>query len=1261
MLKKSTSDEWNRYLYKLSKQFENDKVLLILNWSLRMLALMFLVAYFVERQETYSPSDIAMIRKGLLLFFAYQMLSGFFGIINSDWFLRKEVKLVQVLVELMFYTAFYYLTGDPRSEAFYLLFIPLFMAVRFLDPRLAILCILIACICLYGVLWGLESNSRSDFLFHGYSLGIIYWPRVIFMVGVTLSYLLRRHSSMISELREDDTEITNLLKSLEDGVFVVDLQLRLQFVNDTLQARHGSFIAGQPCQEYFRCQDILCQRNQEIGKDHNPLSTPVKEEGVFVDQDGDHYQVEVSLRPLPDESGEIVGFIAIVRDLEKQKQTLKELREQLHLYGNQVQSLTLQKATWQDTYAEMGRRLTRIEDRNSLLQFVVEETMKRLHAETSCLFILEHDELRRIAIAGISKNQINEEHYHRGQGITGKVVEPGEGGRYGQSVRSNNVDHDPEVIREYLNEYQVVLKTRQVKHLVAVPLNGDEKSFGVLRVVNKLDTRGRLDEEGFSQEDEDFLVTIAAMVAIALENNRLLDEARQQYEQISNLYTIADTMLEISRVVNTNLNKKELLQNLLDEVSRVITFDSISIQLVEDNQLRVIECKGFTDREKVMSLRFPLHDRGFPNSCVITTGEPLLLADVRQKYPHFLEQAAYYQSGNIRAWLGVPLIHRNNVIGMIAFDHSQPGFYNKEMQDRAIMFANQVAIALANAQLFQEKLAQMVSLKSLYQASQVAASPLELTQVLRKIVKLTDDVVKSDHTGVVVIGENGELVTSVETRLVGDELHERARDNGVTQQVIRTRRPIFFENVTPEDGAVHNPAILQNHFRSYAGFPIISGKKVRGVLFVHSLMPGQFKEWEKLLRTFCNQAAFAIENAMQYEQTSRQAKMLTRFVKASTGLIPHTKLEDLLPYCAEQGSRIFQVEDCSIYLTNKERGTIDLVASSTIPPEIWNRRESSLERPGLTAFVANTGTTLNLGEDEYQNHPAWGGREGEPFVEHLRFLPSQKCHSLLLCPLVDSHGRCVGVLKLENQLGQNTGRRFLDFEVALHKTFASHIGMAVERARLLQRLDREARNEGRKALAFDLHEINSFIHGALVMRLEITGEKLARHNYKGVREDLGTMSKAAQTVHTNLRWIHNEFMNDTVFRELGLISSLENAARLLDISIECLVTGRTPLSVEVEYALYKIGLEALTNSTKHAGQPVKAWIELNTSDQGYVFKVQDDGCGFNMASVLLRKDNFGFESMHRTATAIGAHVQIESQPGKGTVVLVEGPLVKDGG
>jgi PAS domain S-box-containing protein len=105
------------------------------------------------------------------------------------------------------------------------------------------------------------------------------------------------------------------------------------------------------------------------------------------------------------------------------------------------------------------------------------------------------------------------------------------------------------------------------------------------------------------------------------------------------------------------------------------------------------------------------------------------------------------------------------------------------------------------------------------------------------------------------------------------------------------------------------------------------------------------------------------------------------------------------------------------------------------------------------------------------------------------------------------------------------------------------------------------------------------------------------------------------------------------------------------------VTGDCNLPAEARIALYRIAQEALNNIVKHA-RASRATVELHC-DVGYArLCICDDGHGFDPLTVP--HGHLGLEIMRERAQAIGAELCIESQPDKGTRILVEWQVSPEG-
>jgi PAS domain S-box-containing protein len=167
------------------------------------------------------------------------------------------------------------------------------------------------------------------------------------------------------------------------------------------------------------------------------------------------------------------------------------------------------------------------------------------------------------------------------------------------------------------------------------------------------------------------------------------------------------TLREVSRIIISTLDLELLLQHILDQLKEVVDYSSAAIQMVQNDALvmrasRRPDNRGARVRVNYQPSRIPVIQT------MLDTQQPVYLADLRQD-PALVE--AYESDGGeplgttfpyIRSWMGVPLVVHGRVLGMLSLSHHEVGYYEEKDAQLAEAFANQAAIAMHNAQLYQQ-------------------------------------------------------------------------------------------------------------------------------------------------------------------------------------------------------------------------------------------------------------------------------------------------------------------------------------------------------------------------------------------------------------------------------------------------------------------------------------------------------------------------------------------------------------------------------
>ena len=200
-----------------------------------------------------------------------------------------------------------------------------------------------------------------------------------------------------------------------------------------------------------------------------------------------------------------------------------------------------------------------------------------------------------------------------------------------------------------------------------------------------------------------------------------------------------------------------------------------------------------------------------------------------------------------------------------------------------------------------------------------------------------------------------------------------------------------------------------------------------------------------------------------------------------------------------------------------------------------------------------------------------------------------------------------------------------------------------------------AQEEERLRLARELHDdtIQSVI--ALKQRVQLAQASVKDQTSRRTLGELETLSE--QTIE-NLRRM-TRALRPIYLEDLGLVTALEMLARetsqnnSLDVEFE--KTGEEQrLSREVELALYRMAQEALNNVVRHS-QAKRADLHISFGEKEIKLEVSDNGIGFDMPKSptdFAPSGHFGLLGIRERADLIGARLEVESAPGKGTRLRV---------
>jgi signal transduction histidine kinase len=185
-------------------------------------------------------------------------------------------------------------------------------------------------------------------------------------------------------------------------------------------------------------------------------------------------------------------------------------------------------------------------------------------------------------------------------------------------------------------------------------------------------------------------------------------EAVQQLEQQEALRTQElTTLLVLSNRLVATLEMAPLVELILDQLKQVVDYTGATVLILEGDELQAAGHRGPVPQNAISQCRVPLEEVEEFWATMLRR-EPLIVDDVKAETP----QAESYRqitrtypeeaTGYVRAWMGVPLMVQERLIGALSINQDQPQAYTYRHAILAMAIANQAAIAIENARLYED-------------------------------------------------------------------------------------------------------------------------------------------------------------------------------------------------------------------------------------------------------------------------------------------------------------------------------------------------------------------------------------------------------------------------------------------------------------------------------------------------------------------------------------------------------------------------------
>lgn len=356
------------------------------------------------------------------------------------------------------------------------------------------------------------------------------------------------------------------------------------------------------------------------------------------------------------------------------------------------------------------------------------------------------------------------------------------------------------------------------------------------------------------------------------EHKQIEDALRASQQQLSETYQrehqrrlLSDTLRKIAGIVSSTLDTDEVLRLILDQLERVITYHRATVSTLEEETLFLMAGK---DKRGDVIKQFHYSAYKYPlNAEVLRSKKPICIPDVSRDsrwHPSPTMQT-------IRSMIFAPLLVQHQPIGILAVSRVDEIPYEEDDARTVFAFANQVAIAMHNAQLYGRMQERNQRLALLHDVSQTLASTFEMPKFLTGACETLVRNFHADHSAVLLFDEaytHGEIVAEFPTGHVRG-LRLSLQEYGVAKEMLATAQAVAVLDAQHDPRAEKIRDFVQAvGIQSLLVVPIISKGRIIGSFSLS--LTQERREFERteteMAQTIASQMAVAIENARWIEK-----------------------------------------------------------------------------------------------------------------------------------------------------------------------------------------------------------------------------------------------------------------------------------------------------------------------------------------------------------------------------------------------------------
>jgi len=413
------------------------------------------------------------------------------------------------------------------------------------------------------------------------------------------------------------------------------------------------------------------------------------------------------------------------------------------------------------------------------------------------------------------------------------------------SIDQETIEGNVVIVREAQKDkriqYPEKVKKEGIGSIISVPLKTKSHILGELKCYTRTGQK-------FSDEDMPSIVLLADQAAVAIENMKTLDRNK--------------SLLELSKMVNSSLKLEEVLTTTVKLVTEAMGVKACTIRLHDERQNKMV-LKGAYGLSDAFLVKGPYDVDELPIDQEVlkdkTVYIPQITKDSRFNFPDFAQREG------IVSLLAVPLKAMERVLGTLRVYTGTEYEYSENETNFLLTLANQAAIAVNNAILYER-------LHTLYLVSSSLTKSLDMHQVFKTIVEGATVAMNAQGCALLMWDQEENVFHLAQSYGISPNFMRTVKDKYIncTREILCGETVLECRLDDDHRHSIHQIA-MEEGISSFMNIPMKAKEHLTGILQIYFTTQREFPPHDvEFITALANEASVAIENAKLYEHINKK-------------------------------------------------------------------------------------------------------------------------------------------------------------------------------------------------------------------------------------------------------------------------------------------------------------------------------------------------------------------------------------------------------